>query len=139
VVEWDQIRWRRLTMVDTATAPTRRRPDHQCDIEDDRIGLVRIVRVVGRLDWATMGGFRDLMLEKVTEFVVIVNLDRAELDAAGTGIVMTTAATAIKRGQTLVFVVTNPIELEVLESLGLSFMAPVVASEREALALVGRR
>ena len=118
--------------------PTTMRPDHRCDIEDDRSGPVRVVRVVGRLDWATVGGFRDLMRDSTGDPALIVNLERAQLDAAGTGVVMSSTARAKKRGQAVVFVVTNPIELEVLHTLGLSMMAPVVSSEPEALTLVTR-
>ncbi len=126
-------------MTDTMTATTPTRSDHHCDIQDDRIGPVRLVRVVGRLDWYTAGELRDLMRDDMTDPMIIVNLDRAELDSTGTGMIMAAAVRARKRGQTLAFVMTNPIEVEVLESLGLPFLAPIVQSEGKALTMVGIR
>jgi anti-anti-sigma regulatory factor len=110
---------------------------HECCLLSGLHGAVRVVRVVGRLDWKTDIRFRDLLRDECPERSVIVDLLNASLDAAGTGVVLSATARARKRGQQMVFVIADPVELEVLASQGLGFVVPVVASVSEALNWLG--
>ena len=64
---------------------------------------------------------------------VIVDLSSAESDAAGTGSLLAAAAQAKEIGQQLVFVVADPQEVEVLVSVGLDQVMPIVGSVPGAL------
>jgi anti-anti-sigma factor len=103
-----------------------------CRVLSDQQGQVLVVQVTGRLDWATKGEFRDLMQNDCVEPGVIVDLSGASCDAAGTGVLLGATARAAERGQQLVFVVTDPLEFEVLVAAGLDQVVPVVASVPEA-------
>jgi anti-anti-sigma regulatory factor len=108
------------------------RPGHICAVVGDSDGAVRQLRVTGRLDWATEDGFL-AVCNKCANSALIVDLSAATLDSAGTAALMSATARAAKWGQRVVFVLTDPVELEVLNSLGLGSAVPVVGSVPEAL------
>jgi propanol-preferring alcohol dehydrogenase len=109
------------------------RPVHECHLVDVQAGAVRVIQVLGSLDWDTETEFQDLMRDHCTDPAVVIDLSGASEDAAGTGLLMAAMARARRRGQQVVFVVPEGIEREVLLSLGLSDVVPVVTSRREAL------
>jgi anti-anti-sigma regulatory factor len=112
-------------------------PAHECCLLSDRHGAVRVVRVIGRLDWATEDRVRVLLRDDCPDRNLIVDLSSAILDAAGTGVVLAATAMARTRGQQLVFVVADPVELEALTAAGLDIVVPVVASVGDALDWLG--
>jgi anti-anti-sigma factor len=108
---------------------------HNCEIRTKVTGVVRVVRVTGRLDWATASSFRDGMRDEWIDEMLIVDLSRMSgIDSAGTGVVLAAAARAHHRGQQLVMVTVDPILVEVLSSLGPS--VPIVSSPAEAWRLL---
>jgi alcohol dehydrogenase, propanol-preferring len=108
-------------------------PVHECRLVNVQAGDVRVIQVLGSLDWATEGDFRDLMRDHCVDPAVVVDLSSASEDAAGTGVLLEATAGARRRGQQLVFVVPEGIERDVLLSAGLNEVAPVVTSQRQAL------
>jgi anti-anti-sigma regulatory factor len=108
-------------------------PAHECYLVSGHDGPVRVVRVLGHLDWATSPRFDDLMRHDCTDREVIIDLSSTTSDAAGTGNLLVATAHAKARGQQLVFVVTDPLELAVLESVGLDQVMPIVDSESAGL------
>jgi anti-anti-sigma regulatory factor len=109
-------------------------PAHECHLVNGHNGPVRLVRVTGHLDWTSAARFGDLMRHDCADREVIVDLSSTASDAAGTGSVLRAAAHAKDIGQQLVFVVTDPLELEVLGYVGLDQVTPIVTSVPAALA-----
>jgi anti-anti-sigma factor len=110
---------------------------HECQIVVEHAGTVRIVRVRGRLDWATAGSFRERMRHEWTQGATIIDLGGATgMDASGTGVVLAAAAKAQKRGQPLVIVSHDPVLIEVLSSPSLGLPIPIVGSRDAALHLL---
>jgi anti-anti-sigma factor len=114
-----------------AVAMTHTVARHECQMVTELKGTVRVVRVSGRLDWATAGRFRDRMRDEWRDDRLIVDLSHmAAIDSAGTGVVLAAAVRARHRGQHLVIVSLDPVLIEVLSSLGPS--VPVVNSQAQA-------
>jgi anti-anti-sigma regulatory factor len=109
-------------------------PAHECHLVNGHNGPVRLVRVTGHLDWTSAARFGDLMRHDCDDREVIVDVSSTESDAAGTGSLLVAAAHAREIGQQLVFIVTDPLELEVLGSVGLDQVMPIVGSVPAALA-----
>jgi anti-anti-sigma regulatory factor len=109
-------------------------PAHECHLINGHSGPVRLVRVTGHLDWTSAARFGDLMRHDCGDREVIVDLSSTESDGAGTGSLLAAAAHAEEIGQQLVFVVNDPLELEVLAYVGLDQVMPIVASVPAALA-----
>jgi anti-anti-sigma factor len=108
---------------------------HTCQIMTALKGTVRVVRVTGRLDWATASAFRDRMRDEWVDGRLIVDLSRmAGVDAAGTGVVVAAVARAQHRGQKLVMVTVDPVLAEVLWTLAPS--VPIVSSQAQAWRLL---
>jgi anti-anti-sigma factor len=122
-----------MTVPDSTTSTTTT-VRHQCRIVTDHRGSVRLVRVSGRLDWATAGQFRDLMRDDCTEPEVVIDLAQTDTaDAAGTGVLVAAAVRAAQRGQRLVIVSNDAMLLEVMGYLELDAALPIVSSQEEAL------
>jgi anti-anti-sigma factor len=111
--------------------------EHKCQVVVEHAGAVRIIRVRGRLDWATAGSFRDRMCNEWTQGPMIIDLgDATGMDSSGTGVVLAVAVRAQKRGQLLVIVSLDPIVVEVLSSPSLGLSVPIVGSREAALHLL---
>jgi len=111
---------------------------HECEIVTKLAGVVRVVSVTGRLDWATASSFGDQMRDDWIDEMLIVDLSRTSgVDSAGTGVVLEAAARARDRRQQLVIVTVDPILVEVLSSLGPPIA--VVCSPAEAWRLLCAR
>ena len=68
---------------------------HGCQIVTELTGVVRVVRVTGRLDSPTATSFRDRIRNDWTEEMLIVDLSRLSgLDSPGTGAVLAAAVRA---------------------------------------------
>jgi anti-anti-sigma regulatory factor len=106
---------------------------HECRLQTSRHGRVSVIEVVGRLDWATEERFADLMRDEGSDAAVVIDLSATTSDGAGTGVLLAATERATKGGQQVVFVVVDPLELEVLVSVGLDFGLPIVASQTLAL------
>jgi anti-anti-sigma factor len=108
---------------------------HECRIDTKLTGVVRVVHVTGRLDWATASSFRDRMQNDWTDEMLIVDLSRMSgVDSAQTGVLLAAAARARQRGQHLVIATVDPILVEVLASLGPE--VPIVNSPAQAWRLI---
>jgi anti-anti-sigma factor len=108
---------------------------HECHMEAELKGAVRIVHVSGRLDWVAAPAFRDRMRDEWTDGLMIVDLSSLSgVDSAGTGVVLAAAARARHRGQELVIVTVDPVLIGVLSSLGPS--VAVVPSQAQAWRLL---
>jgi anti-anti-sigma factor len=108
---------------------------HECRMQTELAGAVRIVRVSGRLDWVTARAFRDRMRDDWTDALLIVDLSRlSAVDSAGTGGVLAAAGRARHRGQELVIITVDPVLVEVLSSLSPS--VPVAPSQAQAWRLL---
>ena len=106
---------------------------HECHLINDHLGPAHVVRVVGRLDWATNGQLHDVLCEGCPEPVVVIDLTAMTgSDAAGTGTLLVAAARAEERGQQLVVVAPDMLEREVFEATGLGTVVPIVTSEAKA-------
>jgi len=86
------------------------------------------------VDWATAGEFEGFLCDNCVEPVVVVNLTGARFDAAGTGALLVATERAGERGQQIVVVATDPLQLAVLRETGLNIVVPIVDSEVAALA-----
>lgn len=107
---------------------------HECHIAVEQAGPVRVIRVRGRLDWATAGAFRDRLRDEWTQGPLIIDLGQASgMDSSGTGVVLAAAIRAQRRGQPLVIVSLDPVLIEVLSSPGLGLSSPIVGSPAAAL------
>jgi anti-anti-sigma factor len=110
---------------------------HQCQIDVEHAGPVRVVRVRGRLDWATAASFRDRLRDEWTSGPLVIDLGGASgMDSSGTGVVLAAVARAQRRGQPLVLVSLDPILKEVLSSPSLGLSVPIVGSCAAALHLL---
>lgn len=115
----------------TANGPAAR---HDCRLVSEYHGSVRVVRVIGCLDWTTADEFRDLLRDECTDAMVVIDLAATtRMDSTGTGDILSAAARMNERGQQLALVVTDPLQLEVLTETGLGTLVPVVPSVSEAL------
>lgn len=107
---------------------------HDCALDTQRCGDTRVVHVAGRFDWAAASGFRDLTRDHCPEPGVVIDLTHAtRLDSGGVGVLLAAIARAHRRGQQLAIVATDPHLLEVLVSLGVPSIVPVVGTEGEAV------
>jgi anti-anti-sigma factor len=110
---------------------------HECRMETEFKGAVRIVHVSGRLDGVAARTFRDRMRDDWTDGLLIIDLSRvAGMDAAGTGVVLAATGRARQRGQELVIVTVDAVLIEVLSALGPS--VPVAHSQAQAWRLLCR-
>lgn len=112
------------------TAPAMAHPG--CRLVGCQLDGVQMILVEGRVDWTTQRQFRDFMTS-ATEPEVVVDLSAATMDSAGTGVLLAWVARARRRGQGVVVVSGDPLQREVLLTLGLDDVVPIVTSEREAL------
>jgi anti-anti-sigma factor len=121
------------------SAPSTQVPvEHECQIASEHVGPVCVVHVNGPLDWATAAQFHDRMCDEYTDSKVIVDLSHsARMDSAGTGVLLGAAAEAARRGQQLVVVSVDPVEVEVLRCLQLDLTVPIFGSRAEALNWLG--
>lgn len=103
---------------------------HDCRILLDRPDTekVKVLRVIGQLDWATARRFHDLIDAKCGDGPVAIDLTLAHLDSAGTAILLSAVAAAHRRGQPLALVVTDPVATDVLARLQVADMVPMVDS-----------
>jgi anti-anti-sigma factor len=125
-------------MTDLAAPVTPAPVEHECQIVSEHFGPVRVVHVSGRFDWATAPQFCERVRDQYTDPAVILDLSlTTTIDSAGTGALLTAAAEAMRRGQQLVVVSVDPIEVEVLRYLELNLVAPVFASLADALQWLG--
>jgi anti-anti-sigma factor len=106
---------------------------HDCRIVHAERGPVRVVQVIGRLDWVTGGSLRDFMRDDCLDPAVIVDLSAAAFDSAGNGDLLAAASRAKSRGQQLVVIAADRSQLEVLSVTGLGLVVPIVLSEEEAM------
>jgi anti-anti-sigma regulatory factor len=117
----------------TSSGSERSGPSHECRLQTSRHGRVSVIEVVGRLDWANEERFADLMRDECSNPAVVIDLSATTSDGAGTGVLLAATERATKGGQQVVFVVVDPLELEVLVSVGLDVGLPIVASQTLAL------
>ena len=121
-------------MIGSSQAKNPAATPHPCRLVSELHGQVRVVTVVGYLDWSTVGAFRDLLQGGCTDPSIVVDLDQTEhIDSAGNGALVAAALLARRRRQRLVVVTSDPLEREVLDYIGLSIVIPVVTSQPEAL------
>lgn len=107
---------------------------HDCSFDSERLGDARVVHVHGRFDWASAAGFRDLTRDHCPEPGLVIDLTQVtQLDSGGVGVLLAATARARRRGQHLAIVATDPHLLELLLTLGVPSVVPVVGTEREAL------
>src|ERR1700677_3989972 len=86
---------------------------HPCRLVSELHGPVRVVTVVGCLDWATVGTFRDLLRDECTDPAIIVDLGQTKhIDGAGTGALVAASVLARQRPQWLAVVTSDPVERE---------------------------
>lgn len=121
------------TSVPAAATPRRAERSgsaHDCSILLDRPDTeqVKVLRVIGQLDWATARRFHDLIDAECGDGPVAVDLTLAQLDSAGTAILLSVVAAAHRRGQPLALVVTDPVATGVLARLQVAEMVPMVDS-----------
>jgi anti-anti-sigma factor len=125
-------------MTELATPTTRVEVEHECRIFSEHLGAIYVVHVQGHLDWATAAQFRECMRDSYLDATVIIDLSRTvRMDSAGTGVLVSAAAETASRGQQLVVVSADPVEVDVLRSLQLDLVVPIFASQAEALAWLG--
>jgi anti-anti-sigma factor len=106
---------------------------HECQFVSEVHDKVHVVRVIGSLDWMTEGEFADLLRDRCFEPILIIDLVAGRVDAAGTGALVLATEQARRRGQQLVLVATDPVQLSVMISTGLNIVVPIVSSEEEAV------
>jgi anti-anti-sigma factor len=116
-------------------APTTKVPvAHECEIVSEHVGPVCVVHVEGPLDWASAAQFHDRMCDEYTDPTVIVDLSHSvRMDSAGTGALLGAVAEALKRGQQLVVVSADEVEVDVLRCLQLDLTVPIFSSQIDAL------
>jgi anti-anti-sigma factor len=105
---------------------------HGCHFVSETHDKVRVVRVVGSLDWTNEVEFTEL-IGQGDEPVLIIDLTAGRVDAAGTGALVLATEQARDRGRQLVLVATDPVQLSVMISTGLNIVVPVVSSKEEAV------
>lgn len=115
---------------------------HACTVAVDTSvdGGTHTLRVTGHLDWSNVERLRAAVAEIPHEGGVVVDLRGARTDGAGTAELISIALEVSGRAQPLVFLADDPLEADVLLSVGIEEMAPVVATveeAREALASAG--
>jgi anti-anti-sigma factor len=109
-------------------------PSHECQLVTEQLGPVRVVKVVGHLDWTTAGSFIRLVCDECRGPALVVDLLGTEsIDSAGTAGLVVSTRTAKERGQRIVVVTTDPLVLDVFDSAGLSAIVPVFASTADAM------
>lgn len=106
---------------------------HGCHFVSQFHDKVRVVRVVGSLDWKSEPAFVELLREPCKDPILIIDLTACRIDAAGTGALVMAAQQARDRRQQLVLVATDPLQLSVMISTGLNLVVPVVSTESEAV------
>ena len=116
----------------TGNTETDGRADHGCRFVSEGRGPVRIVTVIGHLDWTTAGELREVLSEDLMALPVIIDLSQAQLDSAGTGRLVAGSLRSKERSQPMVVVVTDPVQREVFHTIGLADIIPLVHSIDEA-------
>jgi anti-anti-sigma factor len=109
-----------------------RQADHACGFVTEQVGPVRTVGVVGHLDWTTADEFRQVIDEDLLGSPVIIDLTQAQLDSAGTGSLVGATLRSQEHSRPMVVVVSDPVQREVLDVVGLADIVPVVHSVDEA-------
>lgn len=115
--------------VDGTVAP----PEHYCTVHESRHGEVRVLRLEGRLDWASAPAFRQYLDGASRDPGVVIDLTGAAVDAAGTGAVLAAAADVRRRHHHLAVVTAEGPEADALVDAGLGDVAGVAGDERAAL------
>lgn len=105
---------------------------HTCRINVEAGARASVIQVVGHLDWVTARRLRDIMRDESPP-AVVVDLSQAHLDSAGTAALMVSTGAAQRRGQRTVLVVTDPVQLEVFESLGMASVGSLFRTREAAL------
>ncbi len=105
---------------------------HGCRMVTEERSGRRVLHVIGHLDWATRSRFTDSVGD-LGPGDVVIDLEEATLDSAGTGAVLWCVARATGRGQQIVVVTPDPLQYEVFVSTGLTGVVPVVRSTPEAV------
>lgn len=130
-------------MTSTTTGPASHRDDapanngpldHHLHISTQDEGASLVVRVFGRLDWATISQMRAVLKGYMADKALILDLsDMTSLDCAGTGLILTTILETKKQGEQVVVVTSDPTVLEVLYAVGTAVVVPIVATLKDAL------
>ncbi len=105
---------------------------HGCRMVTEPRSGRRVLRVIGHLDWATRGRFTDTVRD-LGPGDLVIDLEEATLDSAGSGAVLWCVARATPRGQRIAVVTPDPLQYEVFVSTGLTGVVPVVGSAPEAV------
>jgi anti-anti-sigma regulatory factor len=125
-------------MTDLAVPITRGQVEDECRIVSEHLGPVRVLHVIGRLDWATAADICDRIRDEDIDPTVIVDIRRAvDVGSADIGALMTIAAEILRRGRQLVFVSDDVVNVEMLRQLQLDRVAPIFGSQAEALNWLG--
>ena len=113
-------------------APCHHRP-HDLTVSVTTEGPARCVHACGRLDWATVDTLRPALVACDDFTPVIIDLgELTSLDAAGTGLVVSSLAHLTGRGHTVVLAARHPAVREVLSAVRICDLAPLAASVEEA-------
>jgi anti-anti-sigma factor len=107
-------------------------------IEIERVESAEIVRVRGRLNWATVAQLRKVAVEISATGPVVIDLTGLESsDSAGTATLLSIMVRAHEQGQRLALVVADDVLWTILMSLEAHLLVPIVTSEAQALASLG--
>jgi anti-anti-sigma regulatory factor len=109
---------------------------HYCRFVDRLQDGAHLIRVFGRVDWATAARFGDFM-SKATEAEVVIDLSEATIDSAGTGALIGFVTRALKRDQRVVLVTSDQLQHELFAAVDLDLAVPVVWGEPEAFQALG--
>ena len=125
-------------MNESAASITRTPVEHGCQIVSEHVGPISVVHVTGGFDWATAPQFCEQLRDQCTDPTVVIDLSHTTtIDSAGTGALLAAVVEAKRRGQRLVVVSVDPIEIEVLRDLDPNLVAPVFGSLAEAFGWLG--
>lgn len=106
---------------------------HGCEVREVRRGEVCILRLTGRLDWMTASEFASFVCSECADPGVVIDLTDAEVDAAGTGALLKTAADRRRHHRQLVVVVADGPGADALRDAGFDEVAGVAPTEAAAL------
>lgn len=106
---------------------------HECRVTVNTCHHAPVVRVIGRLDWATAGPIRDALHAQGREPAIVIDLSSmTSVDSAGVGVILTCLGRTLSRGGRVVVVATDSGTLEVLRAVQVPEVVPVVASIEDA-------
>jgi anti-sigma B factor antagonist len=121
-----------LMTISTVGATDQSEARHECHVTDDTYHGTLVVRVEGRLDWATAGQLRDALQACEDEPALVIDLGpMTSFDSVGLGVILATMARTTSRDHVVV-VATDPETLDVLWAVQVDEVVPVVASLEEA-------